>query len=68
MSLESGVLGYLFNLDNWAKDILVNNLNYPTSSSAATSTTARPSLSTPSVKAMKRQNPCTASSARPAAP
>ena len=29
MSLESGVLGYLFNLDNWAKDILVNNLNYP---------------------------------------
>lgn len=29
MSLESGLLGALFNVDNWAKDILVNNLNYP---------------------------------------
>ncbi len=41
---------------------------YPTSSSAATSTTVRPSLSTPSVKAMKPQSPCTASSARPVTP
>lgn len=29
MSLESGILGAFFNVDNWAKDILVNNLNYP---------------------------------------
>lgn len=29
MSLESGLLGAIFNVDNWAKDILVNNLNYP---------------------------------------
>lgn len=29
MSLESGLLGAIFNADNWAKDILVNNLNYP---------------------------------------
>ncbi len=43
-------------------------LPYPTSSSAATSTTVRPSSSTPSVKAMRPQSPCTASSARPAAP
>ena len=29
MSLESGLLGLIFDVDNWAKDILVNNLNYP---------------------------------------
>ena len=29
MSLESGILGLFFDVDNWAKDILVNNLNYP---------------------------------------
>lgn len=29
MSLESGLLGLIFDVDNWAKDVLVNNLNYP---------------------------------------
>lgn len=29
MSIESGLLGLIFDVDNWAKDILVNNLNYP---------------------------------------
>lgn len=29
MSIESGLLGLIFDVDNWAKDVLVNNLNYP---------------------------------------
>ncbi len=41
--------------------------NYP-KADPFTYQTARPSLSTPSVKAMRPQSPCTASSARPAAP
>ncbi len=29
MSIESGLLGLIFDVDNWAKDKLINNLNYP---------------------------------------
>lgn len=29
MSIESAILGFIFDIDNWAKDSLVNNMNYP---------------------------------------